>query len=154
LHKRGGDILNILVAVNDSVSTRNALNFLNNLAFCRENIHLTLLHVFRKPTASEELMGEKFMSEQPARFMGVLQSAKDRLAENGFHPDKIEINLATEPYSTISDGIIDQFRKGSYDMVLIGRKRMSKSEEFVMGDPSIKLLRSLEGTAVLVIKTN
>jgi hypothetical protein len=29
---------------------------------------------------------------------------------------------------------------------------MSKAEEFVMGDVSIKLVRALEGTAVLVVK--
>lgn len=146
--------MNILIAVNDSATTREALNFLDNMAFCRENIHLTLLHVFRKPNASEELMGENFMREQPARFMRVLENAKNQLTENGFHPDNIEINLATEPYPTISDGIIDQFGRGAYDMVLLGRRRMSKSEEFVMGDPSIKMLRALEGTAVLVVKTD
>ncbi len=38
-------------------------------------------------------------------------------------------------------------------MVVIGRKRMSKAEEFVLGDPSIKLVRVLEGAAVLVVKS-
>jgi hypothetical protein len=36
-------------------------------------------------------------------------------------------------------------------MVVIGRKRMSKAEEFVMGDISIKLIRALENAAVLVV---
>ena len=38
-------------------------------------------------------------------------------------------------------------------MVVIGRKRMSKAEEFVMGDPSIKLIRALQGASILVIKS-
>jgi hypothetical protein len=37
-------------------------------------------------------------------------------------------------------------------MVVIGRKTMSKSEEFIMGDISVKLLRSLNKTAILVVK--
>ena len=36
-------------------------------------------------------------------------------------------------------------------VVLIGRKRMSKAEEFVMGDISVKLVRALENAAVLVV---
>jgi hypothetical protein len=35
---------------------------------------------------------------------------------------------------------------------VIGRKKMSKTEEFVVGDTSIRLVRALEGTAVLVVK--
>ena len=49
--------------------------------------------------------------------------------------------------------IIDQHKKQKYDMVVIGRKSMSKAEEFVMGDISIKLIRQLEGVAVLVVKS-
>jgi nucleotide-binding universal stress UspA family protein len=38
-------------------------------------------------------------------------------------------------------------------MVVIGRRKKSKSEEFVLGDVSVKLVRALEGNAVLVVKT-
>ena len=37
-------------------------------------------------------------------------------------------------------------------MVIIGRKRMSKAEEFVLGDISIKLVRALEGVAIVIVK--
>ena len=144
----------ILISFNDSVSSRAALDFFIRLAFCKEDTHITLLHILRKPTASEELMGKKFTREQPARFKAVLEKARDRLVENGFNPNNIEIELVTESYATISDGIIDQCKKRSYDMVVIGRKRMSKAEEFVLGDVSMKLIRALEGTAILVVKSS
>jgi nucleotide-binding universal stress UspA family protein len=82
-----------------------------------------------------------------------LQKAKERLVEDGYAPNEIKIDLVTEPYPTIADGIIDQFHKGDYDMVVIGRKTMSKAEEFVLGDVCAKLIRALEGTAVLVVRT-
>ncbi len=56
-------------------------------------------------------------------------------------------------YPTVADGIIDQFKKGDYNIVVIGRKKMSKAEEFVLGDPCVKLVRELEGTAILVVKS-
>lgn len=58
-----------------------------------------------------------------------------------------------DPYITVAEGIIDQFNKGHYSMVVIGRKRMSKAEEFVSSDVSVKLARALTGAAVLVVTT-
>ena len=98
-------------------------------------------------------MGKKFTQEQPSRFSALLEKAKDRLVEMGFNPRNIEIKLVTKPYATVTDGIIDQFNEGRFDMVVIGRKRMSKAEEFVRGDVSVKLVRALEGAAVLVVKS-
>ena len=65
----------------------------------------------------------------------------------------IEMELVAEPYETISDGIMDCFKRGKYNMVVIGRKKMSKAEEFVLGDPGVKLVRSLDDTAIVVIKS-
>ena len=143
----------ILISLNDSVSSQAALDFFARLEFCPEDCHIILLHLFRKPSASEELMGKKFTKEQPARFMAVLEKAKDKLVEYGYNPKNIKLDMVMEPYHTIADGIIDQCKKRHVDMVVIGRKRMSKAEEFVLGDVSVKLVRALEETAVLVVKS-
>jgi nucleotide-binding universal stress UspA family protein len=143
----------ILVALNDSISSRTVVNFLIKFPFSHDEVQITLLHILRKPSAGEELMGKKFMKEQPERKLAALQKAKDRMVENGFNSDKIKIELVTETYATVSDGIIDQFSKSDYNMVVIGRKKMSKAEEFVLGDPSVKLVRALDGIAIVVVKS-
>jgi nucleotide-binding universal stress UspA family protein len=142
----------ILVALNDSVSSKKALDFMLRHSILPKDAHLTLLHVFRKPTAGEDLMGEKFMKQQPVKFQQFLEGIRDKLVQNGFDPEKVEIKLATETYATTTEGIIDQFQKGEYSMVVLGRKRMSKAEEFVLGDVGVKLVRALEGVAILVVK--
>lgn len=114
--------------------------------------HITLLHVLRKFSAEQELMGEKFVRKQREKLEVFLHKAKEIMVQNGFHPNNIEIKLTTEQYSTIVEGIIDQCRKKTPDMVVVGRQSMSKAEEFVMGDKSIKLIRSLETTAIMVVK--
>ncbi len=154
LNKRR-DILNtsILVVLKDSATSRSAVDCLASLPFCPDDICITLLHVFRKPSASDELMGEAFAREEPSRLMAVLNEARDKLVEKGFNPNNIEIKLATESYPAVADGIIDQFNKGNFNMVVIGRKQKSKAEEFVLGDISIKLVRALAGAAVLVVES-
>jgi len=143
----------MLVAFSDSVSSRIMLDFLMAMPLCREDCQVTLLHIFKKPSASEELMGKKFTEEQPSRLAAALQKAKDKLVESGFRPDHIQIELVSDPYPTIADGLIDQCKKRDCQIVMMGRKKMSKAEEFVMGDVSVKLVRALEGTAVLVVKS-
>lgn len=141
----------ILMAWNDSMVSRAALDYLVGLSMCPEDVQITILHVFRKASASEELMGKKFTKKEKDRFTNLLQNAKDNLIEKGFEPENIRTVMVEDPYVTIADGIIDQFKKEKFDMVVIGRKRMSKAEEFVMGDVSIKLVRALENAAVLVV---
>jgi len=143
----------MLIAMNDSLSARAAVDFVANLAICPEEMDITLLHVFRKPSAGEELMGEKFMKEQPARYLKAMEKARDKLVGKGCNPKTVRIKLVEDPYPTVAEGIIDQFNKGDYSMVVIGRKRMSKAEEFVRGDVSVKLVRALQGAAVLVVTT-
>jgi len=143
----------ILVAFSESMSSRVMMEFLAAMPLRREDCQVTLLHLFKKPSASEELMGKKFTEEQPTRLLGALQKAKDKLVENGFLPDHVRIELISDPYPTVADGIIDQCKKRGCQMVVIGRKKMSKAEEFVMGDACIKLVRALEGLAVLVVKS-
>lgn len=143
----------MLVALNDSISSQAVIDFLADLPLHREKMNVTLMHVFRKPAAVEDLMGQRFTSEQPTRFMTMLEEARDRLVAGGFQPDRIRIHLVEDPFPTVTDGIIDQFKKQKYDLVVIGRKNMSKAEEFVMGDISVKLVRALGAAAVLVVKT-
>ena len=99
-------------------------------------------------------MGKKFMAEQPDRFRMLLENASRRMIdEGGISPANIEIKLLTDPYPSVTEGIIDFCNQGQFDMVIIGRKQMTKSEEFVRGDISIKLIRALDKTSVLVVKS-
>lgn len=142
----------ILMAFNDSKSSRTALDFLTQVSVCNEQSKITLVHIFRKPTGSEEMMGKKFMQKAPERIKEAMDKARLKLEGAGYPAENIAIQFVEKPYSSVAEGIIDQVQTGGYNMVVIGRKRMSKSEEFVLGDPSIKLVRSLSGTAVLVVK--
>jgi nucleotide-binding universal stress UspA family protein len=143
----------VLVAVNDSLSSRAALEFVANMPLVSEDFHITLVHILRKPSASEELMGKKFAEEQPKRFLALLEKAKQMLIEHGFRAEHIETVLVSEPYPTVADGIIDQCKKRNCTMVVVGRKRMSKAEEFVLGDVCVKLVRGLDKVAILVVKS-
>jgi len=124
-----------------------------DLELCSEQFDFRLIHILIRPSAGDELMGKKFMKEQPVRAQRMLNQARESLTGCGVSPSKIETEIVSEPCDTVADGIIDVCQNGDYRMVVIGRKKMSKAEEFVLGDPSVRLVRALEGTAILVVKT-
>lgn len=143
----------ILVALKDSKSSRSVINYFARLPFQPDSLDITLLHVFRQPKVGEELMGNEFSRKAALRAQAVLDDARQLLIDRGIDPGHVRVRLITDPYPTATEGIIDQFSRNIYHMVVIGRRKKSKSEEFVLGDVSVKLVRALEGAAVLVIKT-
>lgn len=143
----------ILVALKDSKTARSVVQYFAELPFQADRLDITLLHVFRQPTSGEEIMGEDFVRKDVLRAQKVLEDARRILIEGGVNPKNIHILLDKNPYPTATDGIINHFSQNVYHMVVIGRRKKSKSEEFVLGDVSIKLVRALEGAAVLVVKT-
>jgi nucleotide-binding universal stress UspA family protein len=144
----------MLVPLNDSRCSREVISFLLNMSLC-DDVKFTLIHIFRKPSSGEALMGKKFMEEIPAQLEKMLEDTKKRLvAEKGFDPENIRIELVEKKYDSVSEGITDYFKNSDCDMVVIGRKEMSKSEEFVRGDISVKLIRNLPKVSILVVKTS
>jgi len=80
-------------------------------------------------------MGKKYMAEMPVRLEKMLQEMKSRLVkEKGFAPENIAIELVNKGHASVSEGIINCFKDGNFDMVVLGRKGRSKFEEFVLGD--------------------
>lgn len=142
-----------IVPLKDSMSSRAVINYICSLCLDPDNIEITLMHIFRKPSASEQLMGKGFADEEELRLNNYLKEAKQSLIQSGIKEEAVYINIISKPYPTIADGIIDQFNKGNFSTVIIGRRKKSKSEEFVLGDISVKLVRDIKGAAVLVVKT-
>jgi nucleotide-binding universal stress UspA family protein len=142
----------ILVVLNDTPCSKVAVSFLTQCPLSSAEVQITLLHVFRKPTGSEEMMGKKFLQAQREKTEAAMCTARQVLIDAGYPPDHIHSHIETQPYATVADGIIAEVARGDYDIVVIGRKKMSKSEEFVLGDASIKVIRDVERATVIVVR--
>ena len=143
----------ILVPVNNYETSRAVLDYLIGLSLCPESSEITLLHILRIPSGGEELMGKKYMQNEPEKIKSLMIEAQDELIDAGFEEANIHREVIEGTFPTVADGLIDYFSKNHHTMVVIGRKKLSKAEEFVLGDVSIKLVRALENTAVVVVKT-
>jgi nucleotide-binding universal stress UspA family protein len=145
--------ISILAAINNSISSRWVIDFLCQMPLRPDDVNVKFVHILREPKPGEDFLGEQFTQNLAERFNEVLNQARQTMIDQGFGPERITTELITHNYPTVTSGIIDVFHKGSYNMVVVGRKRMSKAEEFVLGDPSVKLVRELSGTAIVVVKS-
>jgi nucleotide-binding universal stress UspA family protein len=142
----------ILVVLNEAPCSKLAVEFLAQCPLNHSEVQVTLLHVFREPTGSEAMMGRKFLRGQKEKVEEEISTARQRLIEAGYPPDNIHALIETQPYPTVADGIIAEVDEGEYNIVVMARKKMSKSEEFVLGDASIKVIRAVEKATVVVVK--
>lgn len=142
----------ILVVLNDTPCSNLAVNFIAQCPLSFAEVQITLMHVFRKPTGSEEMMGKKFFQIQKEKTKQAMSLARQQLIEAGCPPDNIHTHIETQPHATVADGIIAEVDKGHHDIVVLGRKKMSKSEEFVLGDASIKVIRNVNKATVIVVR--
>ena len=143
---------NVFIGVSDSVLFREVLSRFCTMPFDKEQLDIVLVHVFRKATSSELLMGEDHQAQQMERFAQVLDRTREHLLESGYHKNQVTVKLIETPYAAVADGLMDQIMKGRYDIIVLGRNRMSKAEEFVLGDPCTRLVRHLENTSMLIFK--
>lgn len=146
-------INSILIPVADSASSTAVVDYIAALGLCPDSAQVTLLYVNRTPSGSEELMGYRFIAALPERGNNALQRARNILVNSGLKAENVHTEIISGPFATVGDGIIAYFNKNPHTLVVIGRKKMSKAEEFVLGDVSVKLVRALENTAVMVVKT-
>lgn len=139
--------------MNNYDTSRSVLDYISTIGLCPDKVKITLLHILRIPSGGEELMGKRYIKGEPLKIKNCMENAKSDLVNAGFKNEFIYTSIIESSFSTVADGIIDYYNKHHHTMVVIGRKKMSKAEEFVLGDVSVKLVRSLENTAVVVVKT-
>ena len=138
----------ILVALDTSEETTKVLDFAGNMMDITD-CEVTLLHVIRglefwTEDASEELQN----AEKAATTL--LEEAIGRLEGAGLNRDRIATKIRSGAASR-AEAIVEEARKGGYGTIVVGRRGLSRVEEFFMGRVSKKVLQLAKWTAVWVV---
>ena len=80
----------------------------------------------------------------------LLGKAVDRLEKAGLDRDRISTKIRSREPSRAS-AIVDEARKGGYGTIVVGRRGLSRWEEFFMGRVSKKILQLANWNAVWVV---
>jgi len=145
---------NILVALDRSEGAMRAVDFVGEL-MGGHDFNVTLLHVIRngeqiKPGASFKPMPEEDIQTEEQKMQAVFDEAKRRLVDYGFKPDHVTSKVITGA-SSPPRAIVQEAEQGGYSPIVIGRRGLSKLQEFFMGSVSNQVIQLGVEQAVWVV---
>lgn len=145
----------LLVAVDESDNSRRAVMYVADFFSGYQGIFVTLLSILREPsedffpTEAERL---QWLTEKEAAMNTTLAAYKEILLGAGLQENQIETRLSIRPCTSIGDAILEEQEKLRCCIVVVGRRGISHSEEFLLGSTSNKILHHATHCAVMVVE--
>jgi nucleotide-binding universal stress UspA family protein len=157
-----------MIAVDGSANSMRAVDYAAEILGCRDGFKIRILHVERLPDrdlfADEAAWKESCTAyaEEMGRFMA---DSRQKLLDAGMPEDAV-----TEQYlpscnrpmprkdavrcshgASISQEIMRSMDEGGYGTIVLGRRGLSKAEDFLFGSVSSKIVHHARGCTVWVV---
>jgi nucleotide-binding universal stress UspA family protein len=155
----------ILIAMDHSEGARRALEYVADI-FSDKHPELLLFHVTRGldidlvdyeglsvPQEGQYTLSslkEEFEKAE-SRMMAVLRNELKRLQARGIDTTRINIKVVPGVYSRAA-AILGEAQDGGYGTIVVGRRGLSRVEEFIMGRVSNKVLQLAREMAVWIVQ--
>ncbi len=141
----------ILVAVDDSTPSRQAVEYAGRMAGIIPELGVTLFHV--QPPISQFLLDEakgssrsqaelnKAAARNAEASHGLLVNYREMLIRSGLKEPAV--GLATQPrHQGLAKDILDHAQNGLFDAILVGRRGISSVQQMFMGSVSAHLVEN------------
>lgn len=132
----------ILLAFDGSPGSKRAVDFVGK-AMGASNFAVELIHVIR----GEQ---EKYVSLAKEAMEIEFDEMKKKLIGFGFEPDLVELKILTGAVSR-AEAIIKEASSGNFGTIVVGRRGLSKVQEFFMGRVGNKVVQMAKKQAVWVV---
>jgi nucleotide-binding universal stress UspA family protein len=146
---------NILIAVDMSDNSARAVSYAKDLLEDLPGFRITLLTIVQVPSEDyfpAESEREAWIDEQKAVAEGVLKSHEALLTGAGFRKESIECRIIAKECASLAECILEEQQKLDCGTVVIGRRGISRKEEFLFGSTSNKILHASRECSVWVVE--
>lgn len=134
----------ILVAVDEGETSLQALRYVGRMAVAMTDISICLLHIYPEPPPDFLINGGilvDYQAEKETRGKVICDQGQRVLVEAGIRPNMIWYDIRPAASKTISQTILEVQREGDFGTVVVGKRGVSKAEEFLFGSISNALAR-------------
>ena len=145
----------IMIAVDSSDNARRAVLFVGDFFGCYKGFKVTLLHIILEPEPtffSDSETGTKWLADQKEEARRIMDDFRHILIDAGFPEDKVNVRIDVMKGASVADCIIAEQEEMKCCTIVIGRRGISKKEEFIFGSTSNKIIHEAKKCAVLVIE--
>jgi nucleotide-binding universal stress UspA family protein len=146
---------NILIAVDDSENARRAVSYVGRLLADVKGFKILILHIISQPeedyfsTSAEK---ENWLSTNQLKVDIMLEDYRQILIREGFDPDDIQVQSTLRYCPSLSECILTEQDKTQYSTIVVGRQGISRSEEFLFGSISSKIVNHARNCTVWVVE--
>ncbi len=144
----------MIIAIDDSPRSTNAIEYVGSIAGHLADIHLCLLHIYPEPLPDYYQSGatlDEYRDEQEERAKMLFAQAQKILQKHGINPQVIVSRCRMAGGQSISNAILELQTKENYGTIVVGKRGISKAEEFLFGSISNALIHNGRDIAVWVI---
>jgi nucleotide-binding universal stress UspA family protein len=135
----------LLVYLDNSGASMNAIRYIAHLFKNAPDVRVTLLKVINPPReeflALTEQQSEEQMESDVAGSTGIAEEARSLLLKSGIPEENISCRFVRRDNARISDVLLAEQKSREYSAIVVGRHRLSRSEEFLFGSVAIRLAR-------------
>lgn len=145
----------ILIAIDESENAKRAVLYVADFLGGFPGFRVTLLNIIPEPpedyfkTPEERL---KWIEEHRHKTEKMLENYRQILIQSGFSEDKTSVKLIIKDCPSVAECILDELNKLKACTAVVGRRGISKKEEFLFGSTSSKIIHEAKNCSVWVIE--
>ena len=146
---------NILIAVDESDNAARAVSYVGQLLAGLEGFKVTVLHVMAEPeedyfpTNAEK---DKWFGQYRQKVDAMLEDYRKMLIHAGFNPNDVSVRSTIRYCPSMAECILAERDETEYDTIVVGRQGLSRSEEFLFGSVSNKIVNHARNCTVWVVE--
>ena len=146
---------NILIAVDDSENACRAVSYVSQLLAGVKGFKILILHIINQPeedyfpTSAEK---ENWLSKHRLKVDVMLENYRQILIRKGFDPNDISVRSTLRYCPSLSECILAEQDETQYSTIVVGRQGLSRSEEFLFGSVSSKIVTHARNCTVWVVE--
>ena len=145
----------IMIAVDESENAKAALLFVAGFIGGLRGFRATILSVIAAPDRDlfdSDVERQKWIANKRESLLIVLERYRQILIQSGFPKTKIKTELVVGDGRPVSSVILEKQKELHSCALVVGRRGISKSEEFLFGSVSNALVHSANNCSVWIIE--
>jgi nucleotide-binding universal stress UspA family protein len=146
---------NILVAVDESDNARRAVSYVGQLLGGLPGFKVTVLHVIPDPEEDyfpDQKEKDNWLARTKKKVDSMLVDYRKILLNAGFAEDDVSTRSTLRYCPSMAECILAERDETLYDTIVVGRQGVSRSEEFLFGSISSKIVNHAENCTVWVVR--
>ncbi|MGA6924990.1 MAG: universal stress protein [Desulfosarcina sp.] len=146
---------NIMIAVDESENARRAVSYVAQLLAGIKGFKILILHVIRQPeedyfpTSTEK---DQWLDQNELKVDAMLKDYREHLVDKGFDPEDVSVRSTLRTCPSMAECILSERNQAKCSTIVVGRQGLSRSEEFLFGSISSKIVNHARNCTVWVVE--